>query len=335
MHTTVPYSSIGRPSSAIPPSAAVMRRSIIGLLAGAAAWGISSAAGASMVNDYELVELSDARGHIVVFGGPVVRDDVSGQWEEAWGGNNVCASIETMPLIRKSPVGTLSIPVGPVWLGVGCGPIQPPPEIQAQTRPAIPHPADWILAMPSPHAESSKPLPVPAPRHSGRRALIADFDGEKGSDVLGGDFGSWDRDPGDDTQGCVMALDRGQPFGGAGRSVRLDYDVDSPHPAYNGFWLKLSGADFSDYSAIVLAVRGDPATGFTPRVKLELKNGRGEIGRHTLQGITGDWQTVHVPLSEFTGLTDRSEMKEFVVVFDDRTSVPSVGTLFLDDIAVE
>ena len=75
--------------------------------------------------------------------------------------------------------------------------------------------------------------------------LVDDFNRGEKPNALGGDFGAWDKDPSDPTQTCTIAFDKANAFGGVGYALRLDYDVDSPNPAYNGFWMKLEGIDIS------------------------------------------------------------------------------------------
>ena len=164
--------------------------------------------------------------------------------------------------------------------------------------------------------------------------LVDDFDRGEKPNALGGDFGSWDKDPSDPTQRCTIAFDKASAFGGVGYSIKLDYDVDSPNPAYNGFWMKLQGTDLSGYKRLTLYVKGDATRGYTPQIKLELKNGK-EVGRYLLKGITDQWQQVSIPLNEFVGLSEWKGMTEFVVVFDDITSTKKVGTVYLDEIAFE
>ena len=165
--------------------------------------------------------------------------------------------------------------------------------------------------------------------------LIDDFDKGEKPNALGGDFGSWDKDPSDPTQKCTIAFDKENAFGGVGYSLRLNYDVDSPNPAYNGFWMKLQGTNISTYKKLSLYVKGDAGRGYTPQIKLELKNTKGEVGRYLLKGLTDQWQQVSIPLKDFVGLSDWSSMTEFVVVFDDITSTKKVGTIYLDEISFE
>ena len=164
--------------------------------------------------------------------------------------------------------------------------------------------------------------------------LVDDFNrGDKPS-ALGGDFGGWDKDPNDPTQGCKISFDKANAFGGAGYALKLDYDVDSRNPAYNGFWMKLENADLTPYKKLTFFVKGDQAKGFTNAIKLELKNAK-EVGKFTLKGITSQWQQVSIPLKDFAGITNWKGMTELVVVFDDTTSTTKTGTIYLDEIAFE
>ena len=164
--------------------------------------------------------------------------------------------------------------------------------------------------------------------------VVDDFDSGSKPNALGGDFGAWDRDPNDATQFCHMGFDKDNAFGGVGFSLRLDYDVDSSNPAYNGFWAKLNNLDASGYKQLSFYVKGDSGKGYTSQIKLELKNDK-ERGTYLLRGVTDQWQKATIPLQDFSGITDWSKLTEFVVVFDDINSTQKVGTLYLDDVVFE
>ncbi|MFA5094313.1 MAG: carbohydrate binding domain-containing protein [Candidatus Omnitrophota bacterium] len=164
--------------------------------------------------------------------------------------------------------------------------------------------------------------------------VIADFNAGDKPNNIGGDFGAWNKDEADQTQGCKMNFNSGEKNGSSGFSIQLDYDVDSPNPAYNGFWMKLKDQDISQYDKLSFWVKGDAVAGFSPKIKLELKNSKGEVGRYMLSDITSDWKEVVIPVSQFAGLTDLTSMTEFVIVFDDMTcSAKKQGTIYIDDIA--
>ena len=176
---------------------------------------------------------------------------------------------------------------------------------------------------------------VSTPAFSASELMLLDFDtGDKPNNV-GGDFGGWDKDPNDDTQGCVIGFIFGEdPTGNPdGYSLQLDYDVDSPNPAYNGFWTKLEGEDFSDFDTLNIYIKGDAEAGFATRVKLELKDFQ-TASPFLLNGITDQWQKFSIPFEKFTRIRDWSTMNELVMIFDDVNSSPKSATIYVDQISV-
>ena len=162
--------------------------------------------------------------------------------------------------------------------------------------------------------------------------LIADFDSGNKPGNLGGDFGAWDKDPADFSQGCTDIFDPIEKVGDKGFSMKLDYDVDSPNPAYNGFWVKLSDLNATQYKNLSFDIKGDPEKGYTTVFKLEIKNSKGETGRFYATGVDDTWQTITIPLRNFSGIVDFSTLKELVVVFEDRMAPKKEGILYVDNI---
>lgn len=164
--------------------------------------------------------------------------------------------------------------------------------------------------------------------------VVADFNsGEKPNNIKG-DFGAWNRDENDKTQYCKITFNPITVHDAKGFSLQIDYDVDSPNPAYNGFWMNLENQDISKYDKLTFWIKGDAKTGFSPKIKLELKNAKGEVGSHSVATITKDWQEISIPLKQFTGLSDLTSMKEIVIIFDDITCAGRKnGTIYIDDIA--
>ncbi|MBN1268660.1 MAG: hypothetical protein JXB04_03660 [Kiritimatiellae bacterium] len=160
---------------------------------------------------------------------------------------------------------------------------------------------------------------------------IADFeDREERNDFDGGYFGIWSKDPDDATQGCRMTFaEEGQGFGYY--CIKLEYDVDSPNPAYNGFWLLFVDVDLSAYDRVCFWARGDAVAGFTERFVVEMKNEE-EAGRATVKRLTDEWQLIEIPLKDFTGVTDWRAMTELVIVFEDRVVTRKLGTIYIDNL---
>ncbi len=173
------------------------------------------------------------------------------------------------------------------------------------------------------------------PLMAAEELVIADFDTGDKPNNIGGDFGAWDKDPNDETQGTQMSFEADDAMGDpAGYSIRLDYDVDSPNPAYNGFWMKMNGEDGSLYNSLNFYVKGDKTNDFTKRVKIELKDMTNKPSPYIVTGLTDQWQKISIPFEKFRRITDWKSLNEFVVVFDDINSNPKKGTIFIDHVSL-
>jgi len=159
--------------------------------------------------------------------------------------------------------------------------------------------------------------------------LIAVFDSGLTLNALGGQFGAWAKDPSDPTQQCTMAFIK-PGYDGTGKCIKITYSVDSPNPAYNGFWMKLADYNASAYKKLVFWAKGEPAGTPPNNFKVELKNAK-EVGHFYVSGITDDWTKIEIPLDKFEGLTDYQKLTEFTVVFEDSNTAPKKGSLSIDE----
>ncbi|MFH0948650.1 MAG: carbohydrate binding domain-containing protein [Elusimicrobiota bacterium] len=182
--------------------------------------------------------------------------------------------------------------------------------------------------------KSVEPVEPVAKKGVSDKLWIEDFNAGVKPGMLGGDFGAWGKDPNDKTQFCKETFDSKVKVGDTGFSDKLEYDVDSPNPAYNGLWMKLNNTDFSPYSKLCISVKGDILAGFTGQFKIELKNAKGEVGKALVTGITEEWQEKVIPFENFRGIFDFSKMTEFVIVFEDSLSSPKTGVVYMDDLYV-
>lgn len=162
--------------------------------------------------------------------------------------------------------------------------------------------------------------------------VVADFNSGEKPNNLGGNFGAWNKDPSDPTQWCKEGFDNVTRCGDTGFAMKLDYSVDSPNPAYNGFWMTLPNFDAAKYDALNIWVKGDPRAGYTTVFKIELKNAGKQIGRYYVSNVSDQWMELSIPISEFKGLIDRSTLTELVIVFEDRMASNKKGVLYIDDI---
>ncbi len=169
---------------------------------------------------------------------------------------------------------------------------------------------------------------------SGPEILLVDtFNKGEKPNKLGGNYGAWNRDPLDASQGCreEYSLDNHGP--GQGFSVKLVYDVESKNPAYNGFWMKLNEVDLTGYKELNFFMKGDTDAGFTSRLKVELKNSMiGEKGEVVIEDLKENWTRYRIPLSQFAALQDWTKISEFVIVFDDELAINKTGAVYIDDI---
>ena len=166
----------------------------------------------------------------------------------------------------------------------------------------------------------------------GNEFMIADFNSGEKPNNIGGDFGAWNKDPTDFSQGCTESFDSANRHGNTGFGMKLDYSVESKNPAYNGFWMYLQNFDASKYDNLSFWVKGDAKVGFTTVFKVEIKNAAKQVGRYYVTNVTDQWQDVVIPLKEFKGITDLSNLTEFVVVFEDRIASNKKGVVYIDDL---
>ena len=156
------------------------------------------------------------------------------------------------------------------------------------------------------------------------RLVVADFNSGVKPNNLGQDWGAWNYDPSDPDQGCRDSIEA--------RALRLDYDVQSSKPAFNGFWMRLGGLDVASYEWLSFQVRGGRDGKFTKRFKVELKNQKGERASYLVQVLSSEWQPIRIPFKKNPAVTDWSHLVEFVVVFDDVLATYKKGTIYLDEI---
>mgnify|MGYP001771037638 CR=1 FL=1 len=161
--------------------------------------------------------------------------------------------------------------------------------------------------------------------------VIADFRKTRFETNIGTDFGTWDKDPADPTQGCAIKFSHEDAAGDPqGHSIRIEYDVNSPRPAYCGFWLKIDRRKAADFSAVSLAIKGDREAGFPGSVKLEIKIVGGKSLVQYIDGITGSWRRFDILLKPLADIG--AKMTELTIVFEDTVSRPKRGAILIDDV---
>ncbi len=167
---------------------------------------------------------------------------------------------------------------------------------------------------------------------SGTELMVADFNSGTKPNNIGGDFGSWIKDPNDPMQGVIDSFDRAHRYGSTGYALRLIYSVQSTKPAFGGFWMRLQNLNAEKFDNLAFRVRGDSKIGYTTIFKVELKDAADQSSHFYVRGVTDQWQDVIIPLRSFEGIANFKRLKEFVITFEDNISTAKRGVIYLDDI---
>ncbi|MBI5124204.1 MAG: hypothetical protein HZA72_02160, partial [Candidatus Omnitrophica bacterium] len=168
---------------------------------------------------------------------------------------------------------------------------------------------------------------------------IADFNREDLMNNLNGESGTWEQDPYDKSQWIRVSLDGVIRRGSSGSSLRLEYNVNSPNDAVNGFWTQLKFLDVSKYDHFEFWVKGDEKNGFTTKFKIEFKKFQKneEGGEDTIKasyivkGVTSDWQKISIPLGVMNGILDWKDTRELVIGLEKKRVDKPEGVLYFDD----
>lgn len=170
---------------------------------------------------------------------------------------------------------------------------------------------------------------------------LADFNSWEIKNNFNGESGTWELNPNDEMQKIIATLDSEIKRGDEGASLKLEYDVDSPENAINGFWTQLRTFDASQYDHFEFWVKGDKTRGYPREFKIEFKkfqkspvDERTETvkGSYIVKGVTDKWQKISIPLNVMNGILNWRDIKEFVVTFEKRRLKNKEGVLYIDDI---
>lgn len=174
--------------------------------------------------------------------------------------------------------------------------------------------------------------PVAAKSPAPTELMVADFNSGTKPNNIGGDFGSWIKDPGDPMQGVIDSFDKANHYGSRGYALRLIYSVESKNPAFGGFWMELRNLDATKFDNLAFRVKGDSKMGFTTVFKVELKDAMDQSSHVYVHGVTDQWQDMVIPLGNFQGMANPARLKQFVIVFEDTTATAKRGVIYLDDV---
>jgi hypothetical protein len=192
--------------------------------------------------------------------------------------------------------------------------------------------------------------PASRTRNDGLTVLIDDFEDEEPKNQMQGESGTWNLTP----ENVEVSISQERAVGkGAGESkgaLKLSYDLESAETAKAGYWTKLRELDGRKYDHLVFDARGDSEQGFTADFVVELKRYKDShrvdklTGAFVVTGVTGEWQTIKIPLNYFTGLFDRADelvwndpaaalrdLDELVISLESRRADKKTGALYFDN----
>ncbi len=181
-------------------------------------------------------------------------------------------------------------------------------------------------------------LPVAPAGESQRTKPLLDYAGLTDgaiADDLGESWQGWPVRQGNRMRAVLSCAPR-RPA--PGKSLHLHYRFVDPRPAQMGYRAHLAQIDASEFDHLSFWVRGDETIGFAPRFRLELQrpdpeiDGAFERGSVVVDGITGDWQQISVPLNQMTGLRERKPLTALVFTFQSRRSPVREGAYCVDEV---
>lgn len=181
--------------------------------------------------------------------------------------------------------------------------------------------------------------------------LLDNFNEAKKENAIGGATGAW-YDPEDKSIFCTAEADAQVFWGPGGRSLRLDYNIESQrevtqvptnysvafpvnvgNQAFTGYYSVFPPQDLSRFSHLILWAKGDDKEGSTRSFKIEIKDGKNTVYKgYVVDGLTGEWRRFAIPLRKFTDIQDWTSIKEFVVAFTRESVTRKKGTVYLDEI---
>jgi hypothetical protein len=156
--------------------------------------------------------------------------------------------------------------------------------------------------------------------------VVADFDSCGSRNNLGGEMGAAFNPPDFLGESYVKEQERGCV-------AKLNYQITD----WSAFWMKLQLIDLTSYGRLEFDIKAAQPR-IPQEIKVELKrNNKNEVSIAYISGITTDWQTMSVNLSDFgpTGYTDElssfTRMGELVFTFEADHS-GNQGIVYLDNV---
>jgi len=148
--------------------------------------------------------------------------------------------------------------------------------------------------------------------------------------ALGQPWGVWEHDPADKNQGCSANIVLDKRNQKNEQVLKIDYDVDSPNTASNGFFTLIGEKDLSAYKYIEFWIRRD-SFGYDRIVEFQFLIGS-TIFPYEVRGVSRVWTKVKIPLRKFKGLKNWAKIDQFTIVFNKEKIRHKEGTILIDEL---
>lgn len=172
------------------------------------------------------------------------------------------------------------------------------------------------------------------------RLVLHDFNRHDLSNNIGGESGVWTASSDLAAGELTLNLSSVQRIGKMGQSLQISYSFDQQSLSSTGFRTSLKGLDGVNFDHIEFWVKGDSQKGYADSFKVAFQRPYNQCldysvrGSYVVNGISDEWKKIRVPLNLMNGITDWSDLDEFVINFQSRRSGNKQGTYYIDDIAL-
>lgn len=173
------------------------------------------------------------------------------------------------------------------------------------------------------------PVALLAQQNELKKFWISDFDERE----MVGLFSVSTKNPMDEDQWIKVDWDNDDAAGHAeGKSLRIDYDVDSSESAKATFWLRLKQHDLTGFETLHISLKG--SDGARGNVTVQFVDSNYRVSPYVIGHIGSRWKEYQIPLKKFNRIRDWSAIQEFDIVIDDMNAIPKEGSLWVDEIFV-
>jgi len=113
--------------------------------------------------------------------------------------------------------------------------------------------------------------------------------------------------------------------------IRVKYNVNAPYPQVSSFSFPIPKLNASKYNNLSFSIRG-LEEGYPGIIKVVLKNRKNETSYFFAKDIGLRWQRFDIPFSEFSRITDWTNLTDLAFVFEAWNTKKKKGIVLIDDI---